>query len=82
MKEEVVKIVGNALDEIKIVVDDAYTEKEGKTLYLRVVLDSDRILNIDDVVNATKIIDPLIEKSNIINEEYILDVYAKSKGDN
>ncbi len=82
MKEEIIKIVGNNLDTLGIVIDDAYTEKEGKNTYLRIVLDSDRILNIDEVVEATKIIDPLIEKNDLIKEEYILDVYAKSKGDN
>lgn len=81
MKDDVIKIVGNSLEDIGIVIDDAFIEKEGKTTYLRVVLDSDRILNIDEVVEATKIIDPLIEKENLIKEEYILDVYAKSKGD-
>lgn len=81
MKEDVAKVIGNKLDNLGIVVFDAFTEKSGKTTYLKIVLDSDRMLNIDDVVEATKIIDPLIEKADFIKEEYILDVYAKSKGD-
>ena len=33
------------------------------------------------IVEATHIINPLMDKEDIINEEYILDIYGKSKGD-
>ena len=81
MKEDLIKEVGNKLDELNVYIYDVYTEKEGKDTYLRVVLDAEDIIDIDRVVKATKIIDPIIEKMNLINGEYILDVYAKSKGD-
>ena len=43
------------------------------------VIDAEDMIDIDRVVKATKIIDPIIEKMNLISGEYILDVYAKSK---
>ena len=82
MKEEIIKNTTESLGKIGIKVDDVFLDKEGKTTDLRVVIDSDRILNIDDVVASTKIIDPIIERLDLIKEEYILDVYAKSKGGN
>ena len=81
MKERVINLVGNKLDNLNVHIYDVVYEKEGKNNYLRVVLDSEEIIDIDKVVEATKIIDPLLEKENIIEEKYILDVYAKSKGD-
>lgn len=81
MKDEVIKLVGNKLDDLKVFIDDVYVEKEGKETYLRVVIDADFMINIEKVVEVTKIIDPIIEEANLIKEEYILDVYAKSKGD-
>ena len=84
MKEDIVGLVGNKLDELKVYIFDVREEKEGKDNYLRVVIDSydkDDIINIDRVVEATKIIDPILEKADLIKGEYILDVYAKSKGD-
>ena len=81
MKEDLIKEVGNKLDELNVYIYDVYEEKEGKDTYLRVVLDAEDIIDIERVVKATKIIDPIIEKMNLINGEYILDVYAKSKGD-
>ncbi len=81
MKERVISLIGNKLDDLNVYIYDVVYEKEGKNNYLRVVLDSEEIIDIDKVVEATKIIDPLLEKENVIDEKYILDVYAKSKGD-
>ena len=81
MKEKIINLVGNKLDNLNVHIYDVVYEKELKNNYLRVVLDSEEMIDIDKVVEATKIIDPLLEKENIIEEKYILDVYAKSKGD-
>ncbi|MBR1385875.1 MAG: hypothetical protein IJ568_03485 [Bacilli bacterium] len=85
MKEELTKLVGDLLDEENVFIDDVYLEKEGKDNYLRVVIDTkDKtdIIDIERIVRITKIIDPIVEKANLVNDLYILDVYAKSKGDN
>ena len=81
MKEEVIKLIGNELESINVFIDDVYLEKEGNQNYLRVVIDADDVIDINRVVQATKIIDPAIEKADLVKDEYILDVYAKSKGD-
>ena len=80
-KEEMIKIVGNALDGMNMKVDDCFYEKEGKINTLRVVLDSPEVITIDMIVEATKIINPLIDKHDFIKEKYILDVYGKAKGE-
>ena len=57
-------------------------EKEGTFNCLRVVLDSPDTITIDTIVEATKIINPLIDKQeDFIQEKYILDVYGKAKGE-
>ncbi len=81
MKEKIVDLVGDKLEPLNVFIDDVYQEKEGSTNYLRVVIDSNTMIDIDRVVEATKIIDPIVEKADLVSEEYILDVYAKSKGD-
>lgn len=81
MKEDLIKKLGDSLNELNVNIYDVYEEREGKDTYLRVVLDSDDVIDLDRVVKATKIIDPIVDKMNLINGEYILDVYAKSKGD-
>ena len=79
MKEDLIKEVGNKLDELNVYIYDVYVEKEGKDNYLSVVIDAEDMIDVERVVKATKIIDPIIEKMNLIEGEYILDVYAKSK---
>lgn len=81
-KDEMVKIVGNALDGLNLTVYDCFYEKEGTFNCLRVVLDSPDTITIDTIVEATKIINPLIDKQeDFIQEKYILDVYGKAKGE-
>jgi len=81
LKEEIVKLVGDKLDGLEVFIDDVVYEKEGRTNYLRVILDSKDMIDIDKVVEATKIIDPILDENDLIKDKYILDVYAKSKGD-
>ena len=81
MKEKVAKVIGNSLDELNLIVDDVVYEKEGNVNYLRICLDSKDIIDVNLIVSATKIINPLIDEADLINEEYILDIYGKSKGE-
>ena len=80
MKEEVKKIIGDSLDELNLTVDSVIYEKENGHNYLRICLDSPDTIDLDLIVKATNIINPLMDKANLINEEYHLDIYGKSKG--
>jgi ribosome maturation factor RimP len=82
MKEQVLRLIGDSLKELDMYVYDVVYEKEGGNNYLRVVLDSETIIDMERVVAATKIINPLLDKEEIVKDNnYILDIYAKSKGD-
>ncbi len=80
MEEKVKEIIGNSLDELNLTVDSVIYEKENNHNYLRICLDSKDIIDLDLIVKATNIINPLMDKANLINEEYHLDIYGKSKG--
>lgn len=80
MEEKIKKIIGNSLDELNLKVDSVIYEKENGHNFLRICLDSPNIIDLDLIVKATNIINPLMDKENIINEEYHLDIYGKSKG--
>ena len=81
MEEKIKNKIGNSLDELNLCVDSIKYEKEGNNNYLRICLDSSDIIDVDKIVAATKIINPLIDELDLINEEYILDIYGKSKGE-
>ncbi|MBQ8472743.1 MAG: hypothetical protein IJ501_04505 [Bacilli bacterium] len=82
MEDKVKELLDGKLDELNMVVDSVVLEKEGSQTFLRICLDSEDIIDLDKVVLATKIIDPIIENADLINEQYILEVYGKSKGSN
>ncbi len=80
MEEKVKRIIGNSLDELGLIVDSVVYEKENGHNYLRICLDSPNIIDLNLIVKATNIINPLMDNANIIDEEYHLDIYGKSKG--
>ena len=81
MKEKITKLIGDSLSPLNLRVDDVIYEKVEGQNTLNIVLDSDEIIDLNKIVEATKIINPIIDESDIINEQYILDVYGKAKGD-
>ena len=76
MKEEnqVLKLIEKSLDIKKLKVIKVEYVKEGRQNFLRIYIDTD---NIDECVKATKIINPILDKENIIEEQYILEVTSR-----
>lgn len=64
-----------------IVIDSVTYEKEGSNYFLRIVIDRDKIIDIDTCVEVTKVINPLLDEANIIEDAYILDISSKEKGE-
>ena len=79
MEEKVKRIIGDSLDELNLTVDSVVYEKENGHNFLRICLDSPDMIDLDLIVKATNIINPLMDKEDIIDEEYHLDIYGKSK---
>lgn len=80
MEDKIKSLLENSLNELNLFVDSVVLEKEGNNLFLRICLDSDNLIDLDKIVLATKIIDPIITEADLISEAYVLDIYAKSKG--
>jgi ribosome maturation factor RimP len=82
MKNEGVirKLIEKPLADIDIKVDSVIYTKEGNMNILRITIDKEPHVDVDDCVSATKIIDPIIDGGNFINDTYILDVCSKEKG--
>ena len=81
MEEKLKKLIDEKIKHLNIFVDSIKLEKEGNDTFLRIALDADFIIDLAKVVMATRIINPILDKEDLIDEEYMLDVYAKSKGD-
>lgn len=53
---------------------------KGKPNQLNIILDSNETINMERIVEATKVISPLIDKCDFTNEQYVLDVSGKERG--
>ena len=81
MKEKIIEAVGDKLDNLGLVIDSVeYGKVDGENT-LTIVLDREEIININEIVMATRIINPILDKLDLIKESYTLDVYAKEKGE-
>ena len=80
ISSKVKKLIEEPLKEIELTVDEVLYVKEDGNYFLRVVLDKNGIVDIEDCVNATHIIDPLLDDIDFITDSYILDVCSKEKG--
>ncbi len=78
--ETIKKNIEDELKKLEIVVDGVTYEKSGNYYFLRVVLDKVNGIDLDTVVEATHLINPILDRLDLIEEEYILDVSSKERG--
>lgn len=80
MLERIRDSIEGPLSEVGIVVDEIKYEKEGNNYFLRIVIDNSTVVDLDTCVEATNIINDILDEIDIIEEAYILDISSKEKG--
>ena len=81
MKEKVIEKVNPAIEDLNMFVSDVYVSTEENIKNLNIELDSDEVIDVNRVTEASKIINPIIDELDLIDGEYILDIHSKEKGD-
>lgn len=74
------ELITEPMKGLDITVDSVTWEVEGKYNYLKIVLDREIPLDIDTIVEATHIINPILDEYDLIKDEYILDISSKERG--
>ncbi len=69
------------LDSEEIIVDDVTFEEKGKYHFLTVTLDKIGGIDLETIVDATKIVNEVVDKADITDDGYILDVVSKERGE-
>ena len=62
------------------ILDEVLYVKEDGNYFLRVVIDKKGVIDVEDCVTVTRIIDPILDTVDYITDSYILDVCSKEKG--
>ena len=81
MEEKIKNLIEGEVNQLGISIDSVTYEKEGSNYFLRIVIDRDKIIDIDTCVEVTNVINPLLDSVDYIDDSYILDVSTKEKGD-
>ena len=80
--KELESLIKKALEAKEILVDSVtYEKNSGNYNVLSVVLDKVGGIDLDTVVEATNIINPIVDEYDFTDDSYILDVTSKERGD-
>lgn len=79
--DELERLIKKALEKEEIIVDSiTYEKNSGNYNVLSVVLDKVGGIDLDTVVMATNIINPIVDEYAFTDDSYILDVTSKERG--
>ena len=78
---EVKKLIEPILTENNYILDSIEYVFEGKVPYLRIFIDKEGFITIDDCVKVSNLINPILDEKDLIEDNYMLDVCSKEKGD-
>ena len=83
MKEKIESLVNDSIKDLNVFVDDAFIDKEEGKKRFNIVLDSDEVIDLDRITEASRIINKIMDKnSSLLDDIDELDIYSKEKGDN
>lgn len=80
IESSVKNLIEKTIVENGYILDEVLYLKEDGNYYLRIVIDKSGIIDIDDCVTISKLINPLLDEEDLIKDSYILDVCSKEKG--
>ncbi len=74
------KLIEESIKTAGYILDDVLYLKEDGNYFLRVIIDKNGVIDVEDCVTVTHIIDPILDTVDYITDSYILDVCSKEKG--
>ena len=78
--ENIRNLIEEPMKKLEITVSSIEWVEENKNKFLKIELDKINGLDLDTVVEATNIINPILDEADLIKEEYILDISSKERG--
>jgi len=82
IEEKIKDLISDSVNELGITVKEVKYENEKGVNYLRIFIDKEPFINIDDCVNVTNLVNPILDEHDLIEESYMLDISSIEKGGN
>ena len=80
MEEKIRNLIEGTIVDAGYSLSDVKIEKEGTVLFLRVFIDKQDIVNVEDCVKVSELINPILDKEDPIDGSYVLDVSSVERG--
>ena len=74
-------MISDAISELGLSVSSVYDTNEEGVKTRNIELDSDSIIDVEKITLATKIINPILDKTNLLDDIDVLDIHSKEKGE-
>ncbi len=81
MEDEIKSLITDAIKDLNLRVSAVYDSVEEGVKTKNIELDSDEVIDVEKITLATKIINPILDKTNLLNDFEVLDIHSKEKGD-
>ncbi len=81
MESKVKALVDGNIKDLGLFVSSVYYSTEEGVKTLNIELDSEEIIDVNKITEATKIINPIMDDNNLCNDIDVLDIHSKEKGD-
>ena len=81
IEKRVRELITDEVLKLGVIIDDVKYEKEGNNYFLRIIIDREQPVDIDTCVSVTKVINPIIDKTDFIDKIDALEVWSKEKGE-
>ena len=74
-------LVDVQIKDLGLFVSSVYYSTEEGVKTLNIELDSNEVIDVNKITEATKIINPIMDDNNLCNDIDVLDIHSKEKGD-
>lgn len=80
IENKVRELIESTINDNGYILDEVQYVKEGSSYFLRIIIDKEGYINIEDCIKTNKLVSPIIDEANVIEGAYILDICSKQKG--
>lgn len=81
MEERIRELLESVIEENGYTLYKVEYVKENNMMFLRLYIDKEGIMEIEDCVTVSNLVNPILDSVDPIDESYILDVCSKGEGD-
>ena len=81
MESKVKELLEDKIKDLNLFVSSVYYSNEEGVKTINIELDSNEVIDVNKITEATKIINPIMDDNNLCDDIDVLDLHSKEKGD-